>query len=1079
MPDALPTVQLSQDASQGSSQPPVPEPALTLWLLQQAREHGAVLAILRSAPRMDRVAAIAAIAAMDVELCILPPWDTLPYDRSPPTAAAIGRRAAALIALHRKSSAPRLLLTCAAAMLTRIRPADAAQDAALTLAEGDTIDLDHLRSDLATRGYHWDERVDEPGEVALRGRTIDIFPAASLTPVRIELDPDHGTIATIHSFDPLTQLRAAPVPSVTIHPAADHRLDETEIEEAAAQMAHPEHSLEDPSPDAEPTHPAPAQSEADPERLLSPFTLLPGAPTYSDDETHDRWSQAQDLIADAYETASAARRGNPDAPWAPKPARLFLTASQAQTALAARPALIPTHATGTVAPPPTRLQDLATAIKSAPPGTAIVIATPTDPAPVASSLQRRNIPARAADTWADAIQPGAVSALQMPLRERFEQPGLLLLPIGPLLKHKATTESLTIDEDDLGITDIVVHLDHGVSRLSGLRDVDGEERIALECADGAELLVPTRTLDRLWRYGGDGAPVPLDRISGDAWREKRTKLDAEIAQTAKALAKAATARSIATAPRFAPDPARMTALDRRFPYPLSAGQRTAIEATLHDLASGRPMDRLVCGDVGFGKTEVALRAAAAVALCGAQTLIAAPTTVLARQHLETFRRRFEGSGIRVEGLIRNANSPDGRRIAKAAAAGEIDILVGTQGLAGVTLKTPGLAIIDEEQRFGEDDKRRITAPHMLVMTATPIPRTMQTALVGLRDVSIINTPPARRLPTRSFVLQWEAALVRDALLRERRRGGQSFIVCPRIADVTAMQAQLHEIVPELDIITAHGRMKPETLDDAVTRFSQGKGDVLLATNIIEAGLDIPRANLMLVTNADRFGLAQLHQLRGRVGRGARQGTAYLLTEPGRRLAPATLRRLRLMETLSGLGAGVQVAAADLDLRGAGDLFGDKQTGHVRAVGTALYQHLLAEAVAAERDGSHPPPAPTLHTGLIGRIPADYVPEPTLRLTLYRRLACLRDPADLDDFTAELADRFGPIPDPLQALLLEARLRIAACALGLTLIEAGPNAVAISPPTKTLPGTVKNDRQILPLAIPDPVARATELLAMLS
>ena len=823
---------------------------------------------------------------------------------------------------------------------------------------------------------------------------------------------------------------------------------------------------------------------ANPPRQSSPNASSPHSPScrappaYADPEVPDRWSQADEVIADAYAAASAARRADPDAPWPPKPARLYLTSAQANAALADRPALQPGHLPGTALPAPARLRDLMQRIQAAPPNATIIVATPADPAAVATSLARRNLPARAAADWTDAFQPG-LSVLQLDLRDGFARDDLLLLPIGPLLKPKTTADSLTNDEDDLAITDIVVHLDHGVSRLTGLTDVETTERVALECAEGSELLVPVQELDRLWRYGGDGAAIRLDRISGDAWREKRAALDKEIATTAKALADAAQARSTATAPAFAPEPGPMAALNRRFPHPLSPGQRTAIDATLHDLASGRPMDRLVCGDVGFGKTEVALRAAAAVALCGAQVLVAAPTTVLARQHLDTFRRRFEGSGIRVEGLIRGAATPEGRKIAKAAAAGDIHILVGTQGLAGITLARPGLAIIDEEQRFGEEDKRRITAPHLLVMTATPIPRTMQTALVGLREVSVINTPPARRQPTRSFVLNWEPGLVRDALLRERRRGGQSFVVCPRITDIAAMQARLTEIAPDLRITVAHGRMKAEALDDAVTRFAGGQGDVLLATNIIEAGLDIPRANLMIVSSPDRFGLAQLHQLRGRVGRGARQGTAYFLTEPGRRLAPATQRRLRLLETLSGLGAGVQVASADLDSRGAGDLFGDRQAGHVRAVGTALYQHLLATAVAAQRGEPPAPVTPTLHTDLMGRIPNDYVPEPTLRLALYRRLARITEPSDLEEFQQELTDRFGPIPEPLERLMLEARLRLAARARGVTLIEAGPHAIALTPAIDGLPGTTKDGRRILPIALPDPAARATKLLDLLA
>ena len=468
-------------------------------------------------------------------------------------------------------------------------------------------------------------------------------------------------------------------------------------------------------------------------------------------------------------------------------------------------------------------------------------------------------------------------------------------------------------------------------------------------------------------------------------------------------------------------------------------------------------------------------------------LIAAPTTVLARQHLETVKARFAGSGIDVADLIRGATTPEGRALRRRLRDGSVKIVVGTQGLAseGVRFAKLGLAVIDEEQRFGEVEKMRLTAPHKLVMTATPIPRTLQGALVGLRDISTLLTPPAHRHPTRTFVLPWEPTLVRDALLRERRRGGQSFVVVPRIQDLLALQVELAELVPTLQLVAAHGRMAPDALEQAVLGFARGNGDVLLATNIIEAGLDIPRANLMVVVGADRFGLVQLHQLRGRVGRGARRGTAYLLTPAGRSLSLVTKRRLHALEALSGLGAGAAIAAADLELRGAGDLFGDQQAGHVRALGTGLYQHLLTLAIA-ERQGSQPPQSPTLNTGLTGHIPESYVPEQDLRLSLYARLARLSEPAALLAFAHELKDRFGPRPPELDALISLHRLRLACIDRGVAELDAGPRGVALTFLkqsesdglgwlTDACGATVRDGRVILPLAMADPATRVTRLL----
>ncbi|HYZ63696.1 MAG TPA: DEAD/DEAH box helicase, partial [Acetobacteraceae bacterium] len=668
--------------------------------------------------------------------------------------------------------------------------------------------------------------------------------------------------------------------------------------------------------------------------------------------------------------------------------------------------------------------------------------------------------------------------LEAELATGLRAPGLLLLPIGPLLRPRPAA-ALATGDDAPRVGETVVHLEHGVCRLTGLSAVEDEDRIALEFAGGVELLIAPDELDRVWRYGEGGAS--LDRIGGEAWHEKRQEIERELAGTAEQLAKAAAARAAAEAPALRPDPERYALVTRRFPHLLSPDQRAAIHAVLKDLAAGRKMDRLLCGDVGFGKTEVAIRAAAAAAMAGWQVAIAAPTTVLARQHLDLFRARFQGTGLRVEGLVRATASKEGRAVRAAVKRGEVDIVIGTQGLAGLQYKKLGLAVIDEEQRFGEADKARLAglSPHLLVMTATPIPRTMQAALVGLRDVSVLATPPQNRQPIRTFVLPWDPVVVREALLRESRRGGQSFLVCPRIADIAPMQARLAELAPELDVVVAHGRMQPEALETAVLDFAAGRGDVLLATNIIEAGLDIPRANLMLVTNADRFGLAQLHQLRGRVGRSARRGAAYFLTEPGRRLTTATRRRLATMEALTGLGAGVAISAADLDLRGAGDLFGVAQAGHLRAVGTELYQHLLSQAIARQRGEPPPPPAPELRVELSGRIPDSYVPEVNLRILLLRRLARLAEPGELDEFAEELQDRFGPPPPETAVLLVLQRLRLLCRRHRIARLDAGPHALALTPDdearldglAKATGGTVKQDRVLVPLAVADPLERA--------
>ena len=1046
---------------------PISEPALALFLLRQAAERGSLVAILRSAGRLDRVGRLASAFAEGVEVLVLPPWDVLPYDRAAPSAASVGRRVLTLTALARPASAPRLLLTSADAALQRVRPPASWRNADLVLRPGETLDLDALRTALAERGYRWDERVDEPGEVALRGQVIDIFPAGAAEPARLELEEDR--IAGIASYDPVTLRTDDALDELILHPAIEFPLDPEDVEDAEA-LLEPEAEAED----------RPAELNL-PRRLIPIFDALPDAPAYRDPEVPERWQAAREAIEDAFAASGKAGRITGEGGSLPRPSRLYLTVAEAEAACGAP--VEPGELPGEELPPPRRIDELIEAVKEAS-DAGVVIAAPTDADRVASSLRKRGVPAEAASGWADTA-PGKVCVLTADLRTGLRAPGLLLLPIGPLLRPRASA-GLAFGDDAPRIGETVVHLEHGVSRLTGLKPIEDEDRIALEFADGVELLIAPDELDRLWRYGEGGAS--LDRIGGEAWRRKRDEIEAELAITAQQLAEAASARAAAEAPVLRPPPERYAQVARRFPYAPSEDQRAAIHAVLQDLASGHPMDRLLCGDVGFGKTEVAIRAAAAVAMAGHQVAIAAPTTVLARQHLDVFRRRFAGTGVRVEGMIRAAANAEGRAVRAAVRRGEIDIVVGTQGLAGLGFGKLGLAVIDEEQRFGEADKGKLAAlaPHVLTMTATPIPRTMQSALVGLRDVSVLATPPQNRQPIRTFVLTWDAVVVREALLRERRRGGQSFLVCPRIADIAPMQARLAEIAPELDVIVAHGRLKPEALETAVLDFAAGRGDVLLATNIIEAGLDIPGANLMLVTQADRFGLAQLHQLRGRVGRGTRRGAAYFLTEPGRRLTKATRTRLATMETLSGLGAGVAVSAADLDLRGAGDLFGEAQAGHLRAVGTELYQHLLTEAVARQRGEPPPPPAPELRVELTGRLPDAYVPEANLRISLLRRLARIGDAAALDEFAEELADRFGPPPPETDRLLLNQRLRLLCRAHRIIRLEAGPQACALTPAdfrevpalAKATGGAPKEERVLVPLARPDPVERAQALIRLL-
>ena len=1042
----------------------ISDPALAFALLQQTKTSGQLIAILRGAGRLDRVARLAAALSDGVEVLALPPVDVLPYDLVPPSAQAVGRRIVALASLAEPARLPRLLLTSATGALQRVRPAEVWRESALMIAKGEQIDRDALREALALRAYHWDERVDEPGEAAFRGQVIDIFPSGEAEAVRLYLQDDR--VESITGVDPITLRSTGEREQLRILPATEFRIDDDGLEAATSLL------------EADAEHQAVEQHL--PRRLQSVFEAMPGAAIYYTPEAPERWRSVRDAIDDAYAAARKAGRVNGETGDLPPPNKLFLSVAEIEKACADPVALAAPPCTDV--PVPHKLAALLAAIEEAG-DDRVVIAAPTDPESVAKSLRRRGVEAEVANNLAD-MRPGTVGIIEADPHVGLRAPGLLVLPVGPLLRPKAST-SLTPLCDAPRVGETVVHVDHGICRLTGLRQVGDEDRLVLEFADHFELLISPTDLDRVWRYTEAGS---LDRIGGTAWLKRRAAIEAELQETAVKLQERIAARASATAPAMQPDPDGYAAIARRFPYRLSQDQRAAIQAVLADLKTASPTDRLLCGDVGFGKTEIAIRAAAAAALAGYQVALLAPTSVLARQHLELFKTRFSDSSLRVEGLIRPEHNAATRQLRAEIAAGDVDIVIGTHGLASVKFQRLGLAIIDEEQRFGEDDKAALgnLAPHVLAMTATPIPRTMQAALVGLREVSVLATPPQRRQPIRTFVLSWDGIVVREALLRERRRDGQSFIVCPRISDIAPLQAEIAALAPDLQIVVAHGRMAAEALESAVVDFAAGRGDVLIATDIIEAGLDIPRANLMIVTHAERFGLAQLHQLRGRVGRGARRGTAYLLTEPGATLTPATEQRLATMQQLSALGAGVEISAADLNLRGAGDLFGERQAGHVRAVGTELYQHLLLQAVSLQRGDKPRHPPAELHVELTGRVPPDYVPDENLRIELLRRLFRLEDLASLRQFADELQDRFGPPPPEVDALLALENLRLLASQLRLLRIDAGPASCALTPIERgdvaklaaALGGKRSKNKVIIPLSHPDPVVRAEKLAELL-
>ena len=1008
--------------------------------------------------RAGEIARAAEGGSGEIEVVLVLGSDALPGDSAPPSPANAGLRTAALrrlrLALSRPKRAKVLVISTGEAA-ARLMPPPGEYDPALPEVRlGEPIDLGSFTEQLEAIGYFTDERVDEPGELALRGQVIDVFPADSDAPYRLEAQD--GRLAAIRAYDPATQLTTGECEALLLG-----RASEPQLGEGASLLDHLPGGALALDPGAERRRVQFLRLAADaarrrPERAMRDIC----------DEA--RWRSA----LDGHEQIGLDDRfGEPPPRFveAPAPARAF--AKLAREALAAGERLV--------------LMGTERDLRFIAPRAARVLKV--DPVAVAN--------------WSDATAAaaGTVLTLAMAIPRGFRLPGLVAIGAADLLGSRAQrddrpaslSDATLLAMGEIHVGDAVIHEDHGLALVGGLEPLSDEEgdAIVLRFAGDTRRLVPLGEADRIWRYGGDEDAVTLDKLDGSTWHKRRAAINAAVAETAESLVELAAQRLEQTAPVLEPDSAAYEQLAAGFPFAETADQARAIDEVRDDLASGKPMDRLVIGDVGFGKTEVALRAAAIAALAGKQVAIAAPTTVLARQHVATFADRFAEVGVRVAGLSRLTSAAERKEILAGLADGSIQVVIGTGALAGKAVKYKDLAlvIIDEEQRFGAADKARLralSAGHFLAMSATPIPRTLQHALIGLQQVSVIATPPARRQPIRTTVAAFDAATVRTALLREKGRGGQSFVVVPRIEDMATMEAELGALAPELELLKAHGKLPAAEIDDAMVRFAAGDGDVLLATNIIEAGLDVPRANTMIVWRADRFGLSQLHQLRGRVGRGARRGHIHLLTKGDGEIAPRTLARLSTLQAFDRLGAGFAISARDLDQRGAGDLLSDEQSGHVKLIGVDLYQHLLESAVRQARGEEVDEWTPELNLGLGGRFPDSWIPEEEIRIGLALRLARTRDIGALDLFEEELADRFGELPDEARRLLGIARVRVLARAAGMKRIDAGPAAIGFTPRAALAVDPAAagleqgEDRLLLREAIADPVERLERVEAVL-
>lgn len=986
--------------------------AWTATRIADLLRQGNILYLADDDQQAERLAAALAALVPDAATIFLPSSDSLPGDGAPASPANVGQRVAALHRLRRSAGAPSTpiaLVMSGEAAGRAYPPPEAFDPAPPSLAVGDPLTLDQLADRLTALGYVADDRVDEPGEMAIHGDVADIFPADAGTPVRVELAD--GRVAGLRAYEPVSQRTVEELDGIAIG-----RASEPAIDRPASILSH--------------IAPGRVILSARAEKRRQRFLALAADARGRDDRApQEEWARA----LGAWESVTL------DPP-ADVPRFAQHRSPLAAFARFARPLL--DEGRGLILAGGERdLRFLRGKVKAA----------------LKTELAE-------ASSWADilALPAGGAAFIQLPVDEGFVDDRHLLVAAADLLGSRALIDQpssgagpVWIDATtEIQLGDVVVHEDHGVGIAQGLESVPGEhggetEMIAIGYAGGTRRLVRVAEAHRIWRYGADPDAVALDRLDSSSWEKRRGAIEAAIAETARGLSKMARARADARAPEMAPDEAAYERLVGGFPFNETADQARAIAAVRDDLGAGRPMDRLVVGDVGYGKTEVALRAAAIAALSGYQVVVAAPTTVLVRQHLKSFAARFAGLGLKVAGLSRLSSAAEKRAVKAGLADGSVDIVIGTGAVMGkgVRYARLGLVIIDEEQRFGAADKARLRGAgdiHLLALSATPIPRTLQSALVGLQEISVIATPPARRQPIRTSIDRFDPPRIRTALIREQGRGGQSFVVVPRIEDMAPMADRLRKLAPDLSIVEAHGRMPAAQIDATMVDFADGKGDVLLATNIIEAGLDVPRANTMIIWRADRFGLAQLHQLRGRVGRGNRRGQVLLLTDPDATIAERTLKRLRTLTAFDRLGAGFDISARDLDMRGAGDLLGEAQAGHVKLIGVDYYQHLLGAALRQARGEDSDLWLPDIHAGAEGCLPPQWIPEASTRLGLYVRLARLPDASAIDAFEEELLDRFGPLPAPAETLLAQARLRLGARQAGIVRIDAGDAGIALTP-----------------------------------
>jgi transcription-repair coupling factor (superfamily II helicase) len=1080
---------------------------LILAQLAYASGNEGCIFVARDGQRAAMMQSALQFFAPQLEVIHFPSWDCQPYDRVSPNTDVVARRITALSkAVSRKNETPFAFITSVNAVLQKIPPVEELREKVMTLKSGHNISMDALTAYLEKNGYLRTPTVRTIGEYAVRGGILDVYSPGLETPVR--LDFFGNTLESVRSFDAETQRTIAQIKTVSLSPMSEITIDENSIR--LFRKNYTSHFGVPRKDDA--LYAAVSEGRRHigmehwlgffHEEMTSLFDVLPSAPVLFDalvsEAFDERWKQIEDYY-EARESLLEKAAGQENYKPAP-PDTLYLNNEAYKAAISSHaqgemtPFAVPDggrkvidlkaqkgrsfaaeRASGDVNIFDAVLAHASTKRKE---GKTVLIAAWTQ-----GSRDRLQdvlkdhglLNTIKIEDWSgiERLKPQETGFVIFPLENGLETENVCIIAEQDILgdrmvrtnkKRKRAADVLT-ETSSLAEGDYVVHVDHGIGQFIGLKTITvgvaPHDCLELLYHGGDKLFLPVENIELLTRFGGESAETPLDRLGGGAWQARKARMKNRIREIAEHLIKTAAARALKKGAVMDAPEGSYDEFCARFPYDETEDQLNAIESIGEDLQSGKPMDRLVCGDVGFGKTEVALRAAFMAAMSGKQVAVVVPTTLLARQHFKTFSERFKGFPLVVRQASRFVSQKEMKATKDGLKEGTVDIVVGTHALLAktVSFKDLGLLIIDEEQHFGVSHKERLkeikTDVHVLTLSATPIPRTLQLALTGVRELSLIATPPVDRLAVRTFISPFDQLIIREALLREHFRGGQSFYVCPRVSDLSDVKSFLEDAVPEVKVALAHGQMAAGELEDIMTAFYEGKFDVLLSTTIVESGLDIPTANTLIVHRADMFGLAQLYQLRGRVGRSKTRAYALFTVPANKTLTPAANRRLQVLQSLETLGAGFQLASHDMDIRGAGNLLGDEQSGHIKEVGFELYQQMLEEAIANLNAGHEDAMiedtwSPQITLGISVMIPENYVPDLQLRMQLYRKIAELSDIEEINAFGADMVDRFGSIPEEVEALLKLVYMKSLCKKANIEKVDAGPKGCVITLRDNTFP-----------------------------